>query len=91
MTAGKHQLRVPCEVWRGTGPAGIAARMLAASPAGMPAVLALPRGIMVATAWPAAAWPRDGSPPARHELQVPVHRPIPQPVTDLPRARHETR
>ena len=35
------------------GPAAIAARMLAASPAGMPAVLALPRGITVATAWPA--------------------------------------
>ncbi len=39
------------------GPAGIAARMLAASPAGMPAVLALPRGITVAAAWPAGAWP----------------------------------
>src|ERR1700683_3564686 len=32
--------------------------MLAASPAGMPAVLALPCGITVATAWPAGAWPR---------------------------------
>ena len=31
----------------------MAARMLAASPAGMPAVLALPRGITMATAWPA--------------------------------------
>jgi hypothetical protein len=29
--------------------------MLAASHAGMPAVLALPRGITVATAWPVAA------------------------------------
>jgi hypothetical protein len=55
MTAGKHQLRVLREFWRGTGPAGIAARMLAASHAGMPAVLALPRGITVATAWPVAA------------------------------------
>ncbi len=43
------------------GPAGIAARMLAVSPAGMAAVLALPRGITVATASPAGAWPRDGS------------------------------
>jgi hypothetical protein len=35
------------------GRAAIAARMLAASPAGMPAVLVLPRGITAATAWPA--------------------------------------
>ena len=35
--------------------------MLAVSPAGMAAVLALPRGITVATASPAGAWPRDGS------------------------------
>jgi hypothetical protein len=34
--------------------------MLAVSPAGMPAVLALPAGITVATASPAGAWPRDG-------------------------------
>jgi hypothetical protein len=29
--------------------------------------------------------------PARHELQIPVHQPITQPVTDLARPRHETR
>ena len=46
------------------GPAGIAARMLAASPAGMSAVLALPRGITVAAVSPAGAWPGDGSPEA---------------------------
>ena len=40
------------------GPAGIAARMLAASPAGMPAVLALPRGITVAAVSPAGARPQ---------------------------------
>jgi hypothetical protein len=34
--------------------------MLAAPPAGMPTVVALPRGISVATASPAGAWPRDG-------------------------------
>src|SRR5207302_1094987 len=28
--------------------------------------------------------------PARHELQIPVHQPIAQPVTDLARPRHET-
>ena len=39
------------------GPEGIAARMLAASPAGMPAVLALPRGITVAAASPAGPGP----------------------------------
>jgi hypothetical protein len=29
--------------------------------------------------------------PACHELQIPVHQPIAQPVTDLARPRHETR
>ena len=29
--------------------------------------------------------------PARHELQIPVHQPLTQPVTDLARPRHETR
>jgi hypothetical protein len=52
------------------GPAGIAARMLAASPAGMPAVLALPRGIMVAAVLPAGAWPRDGSPRGRLMMEA---------------------
>ena len=28
--------------------------------------------------------------PARHELQIPVHQPVTQPVTDLARPRHET-
>jgi hypothetical protein len=28
--------------------------------------------------------------PARHELQIPVHQPLAQPVTDLARARHKT-
>jgi hypothetical protein len=28
--------------------------------------------------------------PARHELQIPVHQPLTQPVTDLARPRHET-
>ena len=28
--------------------------------------------------------------PARHELQIPVHQPLAQPVTDLARPRHET-
>ena len=46
------------------GPAGIAARMPAASPAGMPAVLTLPRGITVAAVSPAGARPGDGPPGA---------------------------
>jgi hypothetical protein len=29
--------------------------------------------------------------PARHELQIPVHQPLAQAVTDLARTRHETR
>jgi hypothetical protein len=28
--------------------------------------------------------------PARHELQIPVHQPLTQPVTDLARPRHQT-
>jgi hypothetical protein len=28
--------------------------------------------------------------PARHELQIPVHQPLTQPVTDLTRPRHQT-
>ena len=28
--------------------------------------------------------------PARHELQIPVHQPLAQPVTDLARPRHQT-
>jgi len=38
--------------------------MLAASPVGIPAVLALPRGITVAAVSPAGARPGDGSPEA---------------------------
>jgi hypothetical protein len=62
MPVGGSEFAAPAGDLRYDGPAGIAARMLAASPAGMPAVLALPRGITVAAAWPAGAWPRDGSP-----------------------------
>ena len=52
LPAGRNSLRRQATCGDG-GPAGIAARMLAASPAGMPAVLALPRGITVAAASPA--------------------------------------
>jgi hypothetical protein len=43
--------------------------MLAVSPAGMAAVLALPRGITVATASPAGAWPIL----PLIQIQLPVH------------------
>ena len=60
------------------GPAAIAARMLAASPAGMPAVLALPRGITMATAWPAGglAQGRFAGGPA-HERGLVLWRAVP--------------
>jgi hypothetical protein len=58
MPAGGSEFAAPAGDLRYGGPAGIAARMLAASPAGMPAVLALPRGIAVAAAWPAGGLAR---------------------------------